>query len=166
MTTIKMNLLQGLRQKKRLKEMIARVNGNIKGHNSRLRGTEREVDVRRAIEVREILKESLIDLKLKLQDASRPIQRDILMLAELKGDMQLFQSLDTQHGMVLNNPSYAQATELNYEAEVRKAEVDKKCTEIQARLDELFSKIDGFNTSHFVEVEEITGEILTTIAVG
>lgn len=163
MPTIKLNLLQGLRYKKRIKEAISRVTANIKTYNSKLQDTEDEIDVRKAIAFRTQLKEILVDLKLKLQDASRPIQRDILMLSELKDELGFYQSLETKHGKE-HSFNYGEHQEMLYQAIVRKAEVDQKCMELQKELDNLYAKVDAFNTAHFVETEEITAEMLAAIA--
>lgn len=158
MSTIKLNLLQGLRQKKRVKEKIAKITQDIQLYNSIPQGAVREIDVRKAIQLRGELKTYLVDLKLKMQDAGRPIQRDILMTAEIKDELTFYRNLDVQHGKSVT-VSY-NAVELHHEAILRKAEVDRRCMELQRELDELYSKIDEFNTSHFVEVEELTEERL------
>jgi len=156
---MKINLLQGLRQKKRVKEYIANLTKSIHAYNSIVLGAVREVDVRKAIHLRNELKAYLVDLKLKMQDVCRPIQRDILMAAELKDELTFYQKMSVQHGKTVK-VEYNSVTEVHYEAVLRPGEVDRRSRELQKELDELYLKIDGFNTSHFIEVEEITEEWL------
>lgn len=148
----KMNLVQGLRAKKRVKEMIMKLTDLIRSSNSVIEGGTREVDVLQAIGLRDELKNYLIDLKLALQEASRPIQRDILTISELKDQIHFYRRLDVQHGKSLSG-GYSNV-EVMHEAIIRKGDVDKYCFEIQKQMDTLFTKIDWFNNSNYIDLEE------------
>lgn len=159
MSRIKINLLQGLRQKKQLKEMIGKLTHNIVNSNSIVEGATRELDIRKAIEFRSRLKEQLVSLKLTLQEACRPIQRDILMTSEIKDELAFYRRIDVRHGLE-SVGRYGLSDDTRYEAIVRKAETEKQCVVLQRELDRLFTKIDGFNSTHFVEVEEVPDECI------
>ncbi len=149
----RINLSQALRLKKRTKELIAKVTQSIQTYNSVLRDEgSREIDVHRALHFRDKLKAYLVDLKLLLQEASRPIGREILEVSELKDRISFLQKLNVKHGKVVSEGYHP--TELIYDAAIRKNEVDKMCTDAQKQLDTLYSKIDEFNSTHFVEVDE------------
>lgn len=142
--------------------MIARLTGIVHASNSVVQGATREIDIRKAIQLRSELKTNLVNLKLKLQEACQPIQRDILMTAELKDELSFYQKMDVQHGKIVSR-GYHESTELYYEAILRKADIDRRCLELQRELDTLFTKIDGFNTSHFIEIEDISNERLEEV---
>jgi len=144
---MRINLSQGLRLQKRTKEMIGRLTRNIQSGNSIVAGGDRDFDILKALELREKVKMYLVDLKIHLQEASRPIQRDILLVSEMKDELTFYQNIDVNHGKVLNTDyRYGNApTELTREAIIRKGTVEKNSLKIQAHLDELYSKIDAFN---------------------
>lgn len=159
---IRINLSQALRLKKRTKELIAKVSQSIQSYNSILRDEgSREIDVHKALDFREILKAYLVDLKLILQEASRPIGREILEVSELKDRISFLQKLNIKHGKVLSE-GY-QPTELIYDAAIRKNQVDKMCTDTQKQLDILYAKIDAFNNTHFVEIKDDPFDLLETM---
>jgi len=158
---MRINLLQGLRQKKRVKEMIAKLTQSIYAYNSVVLGAAREVDVRKAIRLRSELKTYLVDLKLKMQDVCRPIQRDILMTAELKDELTFYQKMSVTRGKSFVQVNHYTTPEAyDYDAVILKPEVDQRCMKLQKDLDELYSKIDAFNVSNFIEIDEILDERL------
>jgi hypothetical protein len=161
MTVTKMNLLQGLRQKKRTKEQIAKLTASIQEYNSVVQGMDREIDVRKAVRLRDELKTFLVELKLKMQDTCRPIQRDILMVSELKDELAFYQKMKTHHGKFVVD--YNRTCELHYDAIIRKMEVDRQCVKLQQELDALYLKIDNFNTTHVIEIKEISDERMEEI---
>jgi hypothetical protein len=158
----KMNLSQALRNQKRVKEMIAKLSKGISEHNSILEGGSRELDIHKAIELRDFLKNRLIDIKLVLQEASRPIQRKILEISELKDQLSFYQKLNVKNGKHLTE-GY-QAIEVTYAAVIRKIDVEKKCVQIHQEMDNLYSQIDEFNNAHFVELEDIPFELIGSIS--
>ena len=160
----RINLSQALRLKKRTKELIAKVTQSIQTYNSVLRDDgAREIDVQQAMQFRDKLKAYLVNLKLALQEASRPIGREILDVSELKDRISFLQKLNVKHGKVVTEGYHP--TEVTYDATIRKNDVDKMCLETQRQLDVLYAKIDGFNSTHFVEVEEEPFDLIETLGV-
>jgi len=158
----RINLSQALRLKKRTKELIAKVTQSIQTYNSVLRDEgSREIDVHKAMQFRDQLKAYLVDLKLVLQEASRPIGREILEVSEIKDRISFLQRLNVKHGKVVSEGYHP--TELIYDAAIRKNEVDKMCKDAQRQLDALYAKIDAFNSTHFVEVEEEPFDFIETL---
>lgn len=139
--------------------MIAKLTKSVHQYNSVTQGSVREIDVHKAIQLRSELKACLIDLKLKLQVACQPIQRDILMTSELKDELSFYHKMDGKHGKIVSY-NYGSSNEVHFEAIIRQVDIDRRCLELQRELDALYSKIDGFNTSHFIEIEEIADERL------
>ncbi|MDR1269211.1 MAG: hypothetical protein LBK82_06775 [Planctomycetaceae bacterium] len=158
----RINLSQALRLKKRTKELIAKISQNIQSYNSVLRNEgAREIDVYKAMDFRDTLKTYLVDLKLTLQEASRPIGREILEVSELKDRISFLQKLNVKHGKVVSEGFHP--TELIYDAAIRKNQVDKMCKDAQKQLDILYAKIDEFNSTHFVEVKEEPFDLIETL---
>jgi hypothetical protein len=160
----RINLSQALRLKKRTKELIAKVTQNIQTYNSVLRDEgAREIDVHHAMQFRDQLKAYLVDLKLVLQEASRPIGREILEISEIKDRISFLQKLNVKHGKVVS--AGYQPMELIYDAAIRKNEVDRMCKDAQKQLDILYAKVDEFNSTHFIEVEEEPFDLIETLGV-
>ena len=160
----RINLSQALRLKKRTKEMIAKITQSIQTYNSILRSDgSREIDIHKAINFRDQLKAYLVDLKLALQEASRPIGRDILEVSELKDRISFLQKLNVKHGKIVTEGYHP--TELIYEAVVRKNQVDKMCMDTQKQLDVFYAKIDEFNSVHFIEIEEEPFDLIESLGI-
>jgi len=153
---IRMTLARALRYKKRLLHKIANIQSDINTSNSVIVPAEdtevkREVDIRSLLEQREVLLKHLVDLKIIFYEKNKPIQRAILELAELKGEISFWESIKTQHGPLMyeyaDNP-------IIFNAFIRKEEVDKKVGEFTKKIDELQEKIDAHNYNTEIVVED------------
>jgi len=150
MTTERMTLARALRYKKRVVENIRTLEMEIQQNNSKIDGEERECDVRLAFKRREAWVFHLVDLKMKMQEATRPIQRLILELAEAKSEIAFWQRVPTMHG---TQPSRFRAeTTIRYVAEFRKPETDSMVRMLQDRIDLLQTQIDAHNAETTVEI--------------
>lgn len=145
----KMTLARALRHKKRVIEQIRKLDSDIQTSNSLVVGTEIEVDIRKCLESRDHWVSHLVDLKLKIQDATRPIMQSVLELAECKTEIALWQRLNTTHGKLADRFS-AQTVEMN--AVIRRSEQDRYVKIIQNRIDELQNRIDAFNAETVIEI--------------
>lgn len=146
----KMTLSRALRYKKRVVETIRRLETDIQTYNSRLDGTEVEVDIRKAIKDRQLWVEHLVDLKLKLQEATRPIQRLVLELAEAKSEISFWQKISVNNGKMMG--MYDDKPTV-YFAEVKKTERDQSVINLQKRIDQLQTNIDAFNATNTIEIQ-------------
>lgn len=146
----KMTLSRALRYKKRVIETIRGLEADIQGYNSVLEGTDPEVDVRKALMKRKAWVEHLVLLKLQIQEATRPIQKMVLELAETKSEIVCLQRLNTTHGKVENR--WGDGKPELWFAVIRKAEKDQLVADLQKRIDELQTKIDAFNAEHTIDV--------------
>lgn len=148
----KMTVAKALRYKKRVASKIAKLEQDIVANNSILEGGEREVDIATAIAKREDAVRHLIDVKLAISTVSAPIQRMILECAEAKSRIAFLSRVPTQNGKTTDKWSESIT---NYEAELRKAEVDRKVSELEDFIDEHQTKIDAFNNSNHVEFADL-----------
>ncbi len=155
----RMTLVQALRHLKRIKEAIAKISKMIKDFNSILKDGVREVDINKAIAFRECLKRQVVNAKLTLQEASRPIQRKIFEVAELKDSISFYQQLNCKHGkVVIQLGRYDVNEEREMDAVIRASDVEKRCSELQRQMDRLYNEIDEFNVMQYVELVPFPAE--------
>lgn len=150
METQKMTLSRALRYKKRVLERLRSAESDVQSYNSVVDGAEREVDVNKKLAERGALVQHLIELKLALQDATRPIMPLVFELAETKSEISFWQRISTVHGKVRSH--YRDEAETSYNALIRKPQVDEKVKELQERIDALQTKIDAHNADTTIEI--------------
>ena len=146
----KMTLSRALRYKKRVIENIRNLESEVTENNSKVADTERDCDPVLALEHRRAWVEHLVDLKLTIQEATRPIQRLVLELAETKAEMSFLSRIPTNHGM--HRGHYRDEAPLMYEAAIRKQEVNKLLLDLRDRIDNLQTKIDLHNAETTIEI--------------
>ena len=139
----KMTLSRALRYKKRVIEKIRKFESDVQENNSKVEGEARDVDPALSIQLRESWVKHLIDLKLKIQEATRPIQKLVLELAETKAEISFYRGISTVHRM--HRPRYRDEAAVKYEAIIRKPEVDSAVTTLQDKIDDLL-KNENRNT--------------------
>lgn len=149
----KMTLARTLRYKKRVIEQIRSLETDIQSSNSIINGAEREVDILACLEARKVLVSHLVDVKLLIQNATRPVQRLILELAEAKSEIALLQKIDVRHGLIPDQ--WGDTTATTRDAIIRKAKRDEIVESLQNKIDELQSKIDIHNADTLVEVNDL-----------
>lgn len=147
---IQITLAKALKLKNRLAGRISKLTSDIQTFNSVQDRAERQ-DVRAKFDERAAIVRQLIDLKQAIAQANAPIQRGIFELAELKAEVGLLTGLNTKHGTFLEG--YPTAGQVTYIAEFRKAEVDRKIEELEARIDALQDRLDAFNTATSIGVD-------------
>lgn len=148
----RMTLSRALRYKKRVVETIRSLETDIQSNNSVVRGNEREVNIRASLQKRNAWVTHLVDLKMAIQEATRPMQRMVLELAEAKSEISFWNKLDTNNGIKKDRYGYDNG-EVMMEAEVRKSERDEKVKALQEKIDAYQTKLDDFNASTTIEVK-------------
>lgn len=145
-----MTLARALRYKKRVIENIRRLEQDIDCNNSKVEGEVRDVDVLLALKQRSAWVNHLVDLKLALQQNTRPIQRLVLEMAETKAEIVFLQRMSIDHGTQRSN--YRDEPSFKFDAVIRKSARDKMVQDLQDRIDQLQTKIDAFNAENFLEI--------------
>lgn len=152
----KITLAKALQVKNRLVEYIAKASSDVTANNSRLKGSETEVDVEASYDRYCNLQERLVDLKDRISEANRPVQADIFRLAELKGRVQLLKALPTANGRVME-PRYGLYDDnkeaIEYEAVYRKSQVDEQVRQISIEIDNIQERLDGHNHQSRIEFD-------------
>jgi predicted nucleic acid-binding Zn-ribbon protein len=147
MTTI--NLAKALKLKNRLAGRISKLDADIQAYNSVAEGKER-LDVPALIEERSALIRRMVDLKVAISEANRPIQRAIFELAELKAQIDLLSKLNTQHGPAVEGFS---GTVVQYTAQLRKGTVDREVRRLEGEIDRLQDRLDAFNHETTIAID-------------
>ncbi len=149
----KITLSRALRYKKRVLERLRSAESDVQTYNSLAAGAVREVDVMEKIKEREKIVLHLLDLKIAMQDATRPIMPLVFQLSETKSEIAFWQRIPTVHGKV--RAHYRDEAETEYWAIIRKNEVDEKVCKLQDRIDALQTRIDAHNASTSIEISVI-----------
>lgn len=146
----KMLLSRALRYKKQIIEKIQQCEADVIGYNSKPTDTIREIDVKQRFLERNILIDYLTNFKLIVQQATRPIQRQILQLSEAKSYLSFLNKINTTRG---NIQGYDKVIE--YQAVYCKADIDNTKEKAKVLIDNLQTEIDTHNTSIFIEVDDL-----------
>jgi len=98
--------------------------------------------------------ESLVNLKIMINDANEEIQAKIYKMGEYKSLISFWQSMPIQSGIVTNN-SYAGTSSIIYVAQFSELEKMAKIKEYQKLIDSLQEDIDTHNYTTEIPFEEI-----------
>lgn len=139
--TVTITLAKALKLKNRLAGRVAKLTADVQAHNSTQQGAD-TVDVPALYARRAEAVARLVDLKAAIGAANRPIQRDIFLLAEKKAEIALLAGLSTKHGTFKEGYTTADTV---YVAQLRKADVDARTTALEAEIDAIQDRLDGFN---------------------
>lgn len=145
-----MKISKALKMKNRMKAEIHQIQDRIKQHNSY--DTRNEVEYNTVVLFAELQKKAieLADLKARIEAASQPIRKNILLVGELKSQIALLKELDTKHGK-FTEPGHSWREESVHEqefaAQIRSMDVDKGIKEIVIKLEEIQDEIDRHNAT-------------------
>jgi hypothetical protein len=92
--------------------------------------------------------DELISLKAKIQKATAPIAEKLIELAELKGEISFYQSLNTKSGIVeRDNWDNDKVVTEEWKAYFDQDAVDDILRTIQTKIENLQDEIDEYNAS-------------------
>lgn len=154
-----LTLARALNYKNRVVEEIKRLDSEILSNNSRLQDNDCEVNARACYLRRIDLTDHLIALKAAIAEANVPMNVVIYRLAELKGQLTFFRSLNTKHGKFsetdYDDEGRRVKTEVHYVAHLRKNEVDAANAKIRSEIDLLQSELEAFNHKTTIAIEPL-----------
>jgi len=148
--TLTVTLAKALKLKNRLAGRVTKLTLDVQTYNSVQNGAE-TVDVRTRFAERAAVVAQLTELKDAISRANQPIQKAIFELAERKAEVALLAGLNTKHGVY--KEGYPTGGDVTYVAQLRKADVDERVAKLEAEIDRLQDRLDGFNHTTVVEVE-------------
>lgn len=142
---MEMTLSKALKHKNRVVQKITRISGDIQSNNSTLTVNAPEVDVRVLDGMRLELLNHLVALKTAIHRASDKVREKIFLLAELKGSIQFYRSIDTQHGKRQSNRFGGGDEFVEHTAVMRKESIDRIVVELEGKIDAIQDTLDEFN---------------------
>lgn len=150
---VEMTLAKALKHKNRVAQKMTQVSGDIRSNNSILAVNDPEVDVKALDVMRKDLMDHLVALKTAIHRASDKIRDKIFLLAELKGSVQFYRSIDTQHGK-RESHRYGMGEEfVEHKAVMRKETIDRIVADTETRIDEIQDRLDEFNVSTRINID-------------
>lgn len=150
----KITLARALKYKNRVVERMRKLENDVVTTNSVLQGSERDFDPKAVVAERLALERHLVELKLTLDAANKPIKEAIAKLQELKGRLAFLARINTTHGKVdARRNLYGEQGEMFYEAAIRKAELDNLIVAAQEEIDGLQERIDQYNNTTTIDFE-------------
>ena len=142
-----MKLYKALKLKKKLSGEIARIENQILTHNSYVIGAKNSenCDVEGLERTLGAKVSELIDLKVKIYEANKYIQKDIYTLAETKGLLAFWVSIGVTEGKIASNSLYERGGTYDYAVHVNEESKDAKVKELQDKIETLQENIDTYN---------------------
>ncbi len=97
--------------------------------------------------------DELVKTKAAIAAANAEVYDKIFRMAELKGLATTLDSLDTKHGVFHEGGRFGEpGYEVEYDAQLKKVEVDKLVAELQAEIQSLQDALDEFNFTRAVNL--------------
>jgi len=143
-----MKLFQALKEKQKLAGEIAELKRRVQENNSYIVGNEQNYSTKETLEKLFNKEKELIDLKVKIQEANRPIYHKIFELAELKGRVLFLKGVFTDKG--IEKISNFNTEVIERDCEITQVELDKIIDETKSKIYELQDELDIYN--HTTEI--------------
>ena len=148
-----MKLTKALKLKNQLAGELTDLKDRLGKQNSRAATVPFDYDSREVLAALREKTGQLVAVKSAIAVANVAVYSRIFRLAELKGLVTLFKTLDVRHGVFREAGSFAQqAFEIEYVAQLKKSVVDGLVAELEAEISALQDELDEFNHTHSVEL--------------
>lgn len=145
-----MKLAKALKLKNRLAGEVAQLKELLTQQNSRPSRQKFDYDNTQVLGELRAKIDELIQTKAAIGAANAAIYAQIFRLAELKGLVATLKALPTKEGVYVESLGYAQSVEVEYTAQLKKAEVDRLIQELETEIQALQDALDEFNFTHSV----------------
>lgn len=145
-----MKLAKALKQKNKLAGEVAQLKELLAEQNSR--STKQKFDYNNQ-EVLTNLRtkiDELVATKAAIGAANAEVYPKIFRLAELKGLVTTLKGLSTKEGVYAESLGYSQSVEVEYIAQIKKAEADQLIEALEKEIQELQDALDEFNFTRSV----------------
>ncbi len=150
---MEMTLAKALKHKNRVAQKMSRISDDIRQNNSILAVNDPEVDVTALDRMRLELMDYLVELKTAIHLASDKMRSKIFELAELKGSIGFYNSIDTQHGKRQSHHFGAGEEYVEHKAVMRKEAIDRIVTELESKIDAIQDSLDEFNGTTRITID-------------
>ena len=165
---MKVTVAKAMKMKNRLAALLKEKGENIKENNSILKKGVRKLDVRREVEERSKVAESLVDLKTALNKSNMSVQRDVFELSELKAELKMWDEVPCDDGLNFGTPSQfskkehffsmGEPKEIEMSSELKFADIKEIREKLVKRIDKIQDKLDHFNHTTQIEIPDACGD--------
>ena len=142
-----MKIAKALKVKNRLAGEVRRLEEIVRRENSRKASEFNKDKVASKLEELTDVRVELIQLKAKIQRKTAPIADKLIRLAELKGEIEFFQSLDTKEGTFAENQYSNPVREVEFKAYYNRDAIDDIVVNLQNQIAELQDEVDEYNAT-------------------
>ena len=150
---MKLSIAKCLKLKNRLLGRLSKVQDDIETYNSVLSEQLGKVDVPDLTKKRDEIAECIIVLKTNIMRANSEIQGDLIRMGELKAKAAWIKEIPVRDGK--ERHSY-QNTEVIWVAALKKENIDEESKRLEVAIDLLQDKIDEYNYTTRIEVDQRT----------
>ena len=145
-----MKLAKALKQKNKLAGEVAQLKELLTQQNSRSTKQKFDYNNQEVITNLRAKIDELVATKAAIGAANAEVYPKIFRLAELKGLVTVLKGLSTKEGVYAESLGYAQSVEVEYVAQIKKAEADRLVEELEKEIQELQDALDEFNFTRSV----------------
>ena len=150
-----MKLNKALKLKNQLAGEVAALKERLADQNSRASTVPFDYDNRQVLADLRSKLDDLIQVKAAIAVANAPQYARIFRLAEINGLVAHLKCLNVRHGTFKEGGSFAQsAFEVEYIAQIKKADVDQIVSDLEAEIVALQDELDEFNHSQNASLQE------------
>ena len=145
-----MKLAKALKQKNKLAGEVAQLKELLTQQNSRSTKQKFDYNNQEVITNLRAKIDELVATKAAIGAANAEVYPKIFRLAELKGLVTVLKGISTKEGVYAESLGYAQSVEVEYVAQIKKAEADRLVEELEKEIQELQDALDEFNFTRSV----------------
>jgi len=146
-----MKLAKALKQKNKLAGEVAQLKELLAQQNSRSTKQKFDYDNKQVLADLRTKIDELIATKAAIGAANAEIYAKIFRLAELKGLVATLKGLATKDGVFAESLGFSQSVEVEYVAQIKKAEIDQMTRQLDTEIQELQDALDEFNFTHSIK---------------
>ncbi|MFV0415446.1 MAG: hypothetical protein ACK5NG_03680 [Chthoniobacterales bacterium] len=150
-----MKLSKALKLKNHLAGEVTELKDRLAHQNSRAATVPFDYDASEVFSALRKKVNNLVSVKSAIAVANVAQYPRIFRLAELKGLVSVLRDLNVRHGIFQEGGGYGQsACEVEYVAQLKKADVDRLVAELEKEISELQDSLDEFNHAETVELSQ------------
>lgn len=142
-----MKIAKALKVKNRLAGEVRRLEEIVLRENSRKASEFNKNKVASKLEDLTDVRVELIQLKALIQRKTAPIADKLIRLAELKGEIEFFQSLETKEGTFAENHYANPVREVEFKTYYNRDAIDDIVVDLQNQIAELQDEVDEYNAT-------------------
>jgi hypothetical protein len=148
-------LTKALKLKNQVAGEVTTLKDRLSKQNSRAASVPFDYDNRQVLAELRAKVDELVKVKAAIAAANAEQYARIFRLAEIKGLVAQLKTLDVRHGVFKEGGNYLQHTfEVEYIAQLKKAEVDQLVLELEAEIIALQDELDEFNHTHSIALSD------------